>query len=205
MNPHWRQIPLLDDWRAQIGAHEDTLRRLLRGSFDDLTPQQRRVRADAVVRLCTNTSTLLAAAPLPFLELPVHAAMVQALGKIYGVSGAGRTAFLRVAASLGGGLALRNLLRFVPAGGALSVVARVHAATWSLGRAAQFYFERQGDVARSDLRRTFDEAQTQALTTAPMDELDLAGRLGRLDELRRRGLLNETEYRRRRSRLLSRL
>ena len=207
MNLHWRRLPLLDDWRAQLGAYEDTLGRLLGSGFDDLTPPERRTRADAVVRLCANTAALLTAAPVPFLEVPVHAAMVHALGKIYGVSGTGRTALLRVAVSMGGGMALRQALRLVPAAGALSVVARVYAATWTLGCAAQLYFERQGKVDRGNLQTTFDEspAGRRSLTLARMDALDLTGRLMRLDDLRRRGLVGDAEYIRLRAHLLDQL
>ncbi|MBI3993907.1 MAG: hypothetical protein HY342_11590 [Candidatus Lambdaproteobacteria bacterium] len=206
MNSQWHRSRL-DDWRASVGAYEDTLRRLLRGSFDELTPRERRERADAVVRVCANASTLLAAAPVPFLELPVHAAMVQALGKIYGVPGAGRTALLRVAASLGGGLTLRCLLRFVPLGGTLPLVGRVYAATWALGRAAQLYFERQTDAAWDARRETVDEppGEMASLPALAADGLGLATRLARLNDLRRHDLLDDSEYRHQRARLLSQL
>lgn len=157
-----RNLALPAHLRALVSEHENTLRRLLRGGFDDLTLDERRTRAELVIRISARASVALAGAPIPFLELPVHAAMVGAIGKIYGKDMSGSKILLQLAASMGGGLAVRQLLRLIPVGGSLSMLARVHAATWALGKAAQLYFEQRsgepggferGDFGHSGLER----------------------------------------------------
>jgi uncharacterized protein (DUF697 family) len=193
----------------QVRAHEDTLRRLARGGFDDLTLEQRRVRAREIVRLSAGAAVGVCAAPVPFLEVPVQAAMVRALAKVYGVPGGSRKVWLHMGLTMGGGLVLRRLLRIVPVAGSASVISRVYSATWALGHVAQLVLERQSGAqhlpaVRQDLRRTFDEtmARKQAETEARLAELDVRRRLAALAALRDEGLLTAVEFQRRRDALL---
>ncbi len=127
--------------RRKIFLFENTLRRLVRGDFDDLPDAERQERVFLVIGLCADAATGLAAMPVPFLELPVHAAMVGAIGKIHGHTPFDRKGLKRILASIGGGMALRQLTRLAPFFGRIPFAARVHGATWTLGLAAQTYFE----------------------------------------------------------------
>ncbi len=133
--------------RQKINLFDNTLRRLLRGDFDDLPDADRHERGLMVIGLCADAATALAAMPVPFLELPVHAAMVGAIGKIHGHAPFDKKGLKRIMASIGGGVALRQLTRLAPFGGQIPYAVRVHGTTWTLGLAAQNYFERRGGPA----------------------------------------------------------
>lgn len=207
LHAEWHALPQRV-WE-QVRAHEDTLRRLVRGDFADLTLDQRRARAREIIRLSAGAAVGVCAAPVPFLEVPVQAAMVRALAKVYGVPGGSRKVLLHMGLTMGGGLVLRRLLRIIPVAGSASVVSRVYSATWALGHVAQIVLERQtGEqhlpAVRQNLRRTFDETmhRKQAETEARLEEIDFRRRMVALEALRDEGLITAVEFQRRRDALL---
>ena len=151
---------LLEELRAPR-AYRDTLHRLIRGDFRDLTAEERRAKVEQIVQVAASAAMVLAAAPVPLLDLPVQAAMVRAVAKVHGVEGSERRLLLKLATALGLGFMLREALRLIPLAGGISHLSRVYGATWALGQAADFYFER---AARAELpldpegaRRRFEE------------------------------------------------
>jgi len=127
--------------------YRDTLGRLVRGGFSDLTIEERRETVDRIVQIGATAAMVLAAMPVPFLDLPVHAAMVRAVAKVHGVTGSERQLLWRLAAALGLGFTIREALRFVPWAGGLTRLSRAYGAAWALGQAADIYFEH---VARAN-------------------------------------------------------
>jgi uncharacterized protein (DUF697 family) len=187
-------------------AYDDTVRRLLKGSFSDLGLQARQARIEQIIRASAAAAAALAAAPVPLLELPVLMAMVQAIAKVHGVERPGRTIFLHLVAALGGGLALRQVLRLLPLAGSVSVVSRVYGAAWALGRAADLYFSRSGGPADPrELRRLFDRTleRTASEQEHRLAAIDFERRLADLRRLRERELISEGEYQAKRSALLA--
>lgn len=201
-----------DRWKSlthdsQLRDYEDTLRRLLAGSFSGLSPEERRDKAEQVIRLSAMASMAMGATPLPFLELPVQMAMVRAIAKIYGVEKPGRKVILELAGALGGGLFFRQMMKMLPLAGPLPYLSRIYGATWALGRAACLYFDREHPLDPEELRKAFRDTaaertreQSRNLARGPLEE-----QLLYLDDLLARNILTEEEHRRKRAELVDRI
>lgn len=192
---------------SQLRDYEDTLRRLLAGSFGGLSPDERREKADQVIRLSAMASLAMGATPIPFLELPVQMAMVRAIAKIHGANNPGRKVFLELAGALGGGLFFRQMMKMLPLVGPLPHLSRIYGATWALGRAACLYFDREHPLDPEDLRRTFREtaAERTREQSRKLEGDRLEEQLQFLDGLLARNILTEEEHRRKRADLVDRI
>ena len=191
--------------RRTVAEYEDTLRRLLRGTFEDLSEAERRERTEQIIRASALAAMALGATPVPLLEMPVLAAMVRAIAKVHGVEQGGAKGLIQLGASLGGGIFLRQVMRLIPFAGPLPHLSRIYGATYALGRTAQIYFARGAPLREEELRREFEA--TLAAKTEEQASRMKAGRFeARLEELRRlraKGLLSEEEYREKRGALLA--
>jgi uncharacterized protein (DUF697 family) len=195
--------PLLREalWRD----FEDTLRRLLRGDFADLSEGERRERVEQVIGLSAMAAMAMAATPVPFLELPVQAAMVRAIARVHGHEKPGREVLWELGAALGGGLVLRQVFRLLPLVGPLPFLSRIYGATYALGRVAHLYYASAVTPKREELRALFERTAT-AQTLAESKRLsrdDVETTLRYLDELRARAVITEAEYRRKRDDVLA--
>ncbi|MDH4248740.1 MAG: SHOCT domain-containing protein [Deltaproteobacteria bacterium] len=190
-----------------LREHQDTLRRLLSGDFSGLTPQQRQHRVEQIISASAMAAMGLAVVPIPFLELPVLAAMVQAIARVHGVKAPARRVLWRLLASLGGGLALRQGLRFIPLAGSLPLVSRVYGTTWALGHTANILYASEAALPREALRRQFEETLNSRTATQArrMAETDFPRRFQELAKLRSAGLITEEEFQRKRRELLDQL
>lgn len=200
--PHLNAMLREGLWRD----YEDTLRRLLRGDFADLSEAQRRERAEQVIRLSAVAAMAMAAAPVPLLDLPVLLAMVSGIARIYGRR-SGRAVYFQLLAALGGGLFLRHVWRYLPTIGPLPHLSRVYGATWALGQAATVYFAAVPPPERETLRAEFErtlEARS-AEEEAHLQAIALEKRLGELQNLRDRQLITEAEFQAKRAELLDSL
>lgn len=199
-------LRLLQRGGISLGDYDDTVRRLLRGGFGDLSPQQREERVEQIIQAAAVASMTMGSVPIPFLEIPVLAAMVRAIGTVYGAERPGKKALWELMAALGGGLVLRQVLRMLPFGG-LSQISRLYGATWALGRAAQVYFGGAPAAAEEDLREAFRET-LESKTREQKSRLDAAGfaaKVKALQGLRAQGLITEQEFNQKRGELLARL
>ena len=124
---------LVDD--SGLRAHQDTLDRLLSGNFQDLTVEQRQQRIEEIIQVSAGAAVGMAAVPIPFLDLPVLMAMVGAIGRVHGLRQQDNKLWYQVLGTLGGGLALRQVLRMVPFGSQL-YLSQIYGATYALGKAA---------------------------------------------------------------------
>ncbi|MCH8882991.1 MAG: hypothetical protein IIA41_05755 [SAR324 cluster bacterium] len=206
--PFHRLKSLLGDLRRPDG-YRDTLRRLLQEGFADLTPEQRRAKAEQIVELCASAAMVAGAAPVPLLELPLQAIMVGAVAKVHGVPGGDRKLLLQVAAALGGGLVIRQALRLIPVVGGISQMSRIYATTWALGQVANLYCERSAAHEpvpdRETLRQAFADTleRKERERTERMESAGISEKLNELNELREQGRISEEEYERRRQDLLA--
>ncbi|MCZ6843987.1 MAG: hypothetical protein O7G32_14310 [SAR324 cluster bacterium] len=198
---------LVKNGMARLKPYEDTLKRLVSGDFAELSPAERGEKAEQMIQACAAAAMAMGAAPVPLLELPVFAAMVRALGKVYGAEAVGKKVLLEIAAAAGGGLLLRQAMRFVPFVGGMANASRIYGTTWALGRAAQFYFSRRQAPSREELRQVFQETvenksreQDERMAGQGLDE-----KLRTLDKLRKQRLISEEEYQQKRHALLGAL
>lgn len=191
------QIPTLD-----LKAHEDTLRRLLKGDFSDLPPGERRAKTEQIIKASAFAAMALGATPLPLLEMPVMAAMVRAIGKVYGVNSIGKKAMLEIAAAMGGGLVLRQAMRLIPFVGAMAGASRVYGTTLAVGRVAEYYFSRGQSVSGEEMRRVFEESIEAERHEPGPGGGNLEDRLRTLEDLYKKRLISEQEYRKKRQELL---
>ena len=192
---------------ANIRAYEDTLKRLLKGDFKDLSPEERQHRVEQIIQAGATTAMALGAAPIPFLETPVMAAMVRAIGKVHGTNQTGKRALLELAGAMGGGLALRQLSRLIPIGGSVVFASRIYGATWALGRAADLYFSSQVKPSSDDIRQVYEETMDRKMKEqeGKMNASDFETRLKELDDLLKRKVITPEEYRKKREQLLESL
>ena len=184
--------------------YEDTLRRLLKGEFEDLSPEARREKVEQVISLSAMAAMATAAAPVPFLELPVQLAMVRTIARINGVKSPGRKLLWELVGTLGGGLVMRQIMRMVPVVGALPYLSRIHGATWALGRVAHVYYSGEVPKNKEELRRMFEEivSKTSAEQSERMRRGDLEAQLRYMDDLLERNVITREEHRRKREELL---
>jgi len=195
--------PLLRE--ALLHDFEDTLRRLLRGGFADLSEAERRERVEQIVGLSSMAAMAMAATPVPFLELPVQAAMVRAVARVHGYDKSGRQALWELGAALGGGLVLRQVFRLLPLVGPLPFLSRIYGATYALGRVAHVYYASGLESPPEELRRLFEHTATTH-TRHEADSLrrsDVESTLRHLDELRARAVITEQEYHHKRDEVLA--
>jgi uncharacterized protein (DUF697 family) len=186
--------------RAEVlRAYRDTLQRLISGDFRDLSDEQRRATVDQIIQMAAAAATVLGAAPVPALDLPVQAVMVRAVAKVHGLEGSERQLLWRMAAALGLGFMLRQGLRLVPWVGAATHLGRVYGSTWALGQAADFYFARLArgrTVSESETRRIFVQAR-RAKEREQVKRLgagDIVQRLSAMRADREAGRISDGEF-----------
>jgi uncharacterized protein (DUF697 family) len=195
--------PLLRE--ALLQDFRDTLRRLLRGNFADLSESERRERVEQIIGLSAMAAMAVAATPVPFLELPVQAAMVRAIARVHGYDRSGRQVLFELGAALGGALVLRQVFRLLPLVGPLPFLSRIYGATYALGRVAHVYYAAGLEPRPEELRRLFETTaadQTRSEARA-LEREEVASTLRFLDELRARAVITEQEYRRKRDEVLA--
>lgn len=200
-------MKLLQTGTFDLKTYEDTLRRLLKGDFADLPPEARREKTDQIIKASAMAAMAMSAVPVPLLEMPVMAAMVRAIGKVYGVKSPGKKVMLEIAAAVGGGMVLRQALRLVPFVGGLAGASRIYGNTWAVGRVAEFYFSKGQSASGEEMRRVFRETMEEKSHEGEQqpDPADLEQRLRTLDELHRKNLIDEQEYREKKRALLASL
>jgi uncharacterized protein (DUF697 family) len=184
---------------------DDTLRRLLRGDFADLSEGERRDRVEQVIGLSAMAAMAMAATPVPFLELPVQAAMVRAIARVHGHEKSGREVLWELGAALGGGIVLRQAFRLLPLVGPLPFLSRIYGATYALGRVAHVYYASEAAPQPEQLKQLFERtARSETLAESRrLDRDDVESTLRFLDELRARAVISEGEYRRKRDEVLA--
>jgi len=184
---------------------DDTLRRLLRGNFADLTEADRRDRVEQIIGLSAMAAMAMAATPVPFMELPVQAAMVRAIARVHGQDKSGREVLMELAAALGGGMVFRQVMRLLPLVGPLPFLSRIYGATYALGRVAQVYYAAGLAPGSGELRQLFEDTAREetVMQSRRLDRDEVASTLRYLDELRARAVISEREYRRKRDEVLA--
>ena len=187
-------IKLLRSGTLDLRAYEDTLSRLLKGSFADLSPEMRKEKTEQIIRASAGAAMAMGATPVPLLEMPVIAAMVRAVGKVYGVEKISKKLMLEIAAAMGGGMVMRQALRLIPFVGAMTGASRIYATTWAVGRAAEYYFSRGQRVSGEDMRRVFQETMEAKQHEQESGAGGLEERLRKLDDLYGKKLISEQEY-----------
>jgi len=220
----------LGSWVARSGresltVYKETLGRLRTGSFDDLTPEAREAQVELIIQAGARAAVLASSAPIPFLEMPVLALMVQAIARVYGVERSTRKVMAELAGAMGGGLVLRQLFRRLPIIGALTQSARIHATTLALGYTAKRHYAAQ--ALRAEPQKQSNQSTPEmALQLNPavlhevfestlercgpaqneiMQQLDFDAKLQNLREQRERGEISESEYTQQRDKLLEQL
>jgi uncharacterized protein (DUF697 family) len=184
---------------------DDTLRRLLRGDFADLSEGERRDRVEQIIGLSAMAAMAMAATPVPFLELPVQAAMVRAIARVHGHDKSGRQVLWELGAALGGAVVLRQVFRLLPLVGPLPFLSRIYGATAALGRVAHLYYAAEGAPQRTELKALFERtARSETLLESRrLSRPDVESTLRWLDDLRARAVITEAEYRRKRDEVLA--
>lgn len=159
----------------------------------------KRAAANQVSNIAATACAAIALQPIPiadfFLLTPIQIALVQAIGRIYGVPLSTKTA-LEIGSNIGLGLVLRQIFIVlvkmgIPMMGGLLVSTYVYTATYYMGRVAQIYFEQGRPLTEQELN------QVQAARSRA------ESRLRELDELKAAQLINETEYQEKRSQIIS--
>jgi uncharacterized protein (DUF697 family) len=193
-----------------LQGHQDTLDRLLQGSFADLTPAARAERVEEIIRTSAMAAMGMASMPVPFLDIPVLVAMVSAIGRVHGLNQGDNKLYLQVVGTLGGGLAVRQILRMVPFGSQL-YLSQIYGATWALGLTANHICATGGTpqpnqvraLFEETLRRKAEEHQKRAKTQPAKAPLGPEARLLELQGLREKNLISQDEYDRKRAEILA--
>lgn len=148
----------------------DTLKKATRGgkAGAQFPPKERKAAARDLVRMSALGAGAITLAPLPFVDFvaitPVQAAMVMAVGRVYGRELSMKEAkavLLELASICGAGLLARQVFTtatkfLLPGLGGVLSAPYAFAVTWAMGEVSIGYFE--DPSARAKLRQVFEDA-----------------------------------------------
>lgn len=202
----------------------------------------RDVRCRRLVERCGYAAAALTILPIPGSEvigvMPIHVGMVVGIAEEHGVKLTRESAtdlILKIGATVGLSLvgsriAITAGKLILPGLGGLVAAPFMFASTLAIGAVARAYFENDGELTDSEMKRVYErtvekaksvfdprkarssEARDMAEDAARKDEKgepkarasvdDLAERLAKLDELHERGAINERDYEKRKKQIL---
>lgn len=186
--------------------YEETIQKLISGDFDDATPEERDKVIEQIIHASALAASILAVAPVPFIEMPIQVTMVRAIGKVYGYT-LDKKVIYEILSSIGGSIVLRQLVRFIPGVGAIANLSKVYGTTWAMGIAADYYFRQNREVVKEELMRMFKMTQKEKTLEKEkeMEKNRIPERLQTLWELFQKNLITPEEYRKKREEILSQL
>lgn len=187
-----------------MASYLDTLERVMKGDYQDASPQVKEEAVRDVIQVCSVASAAVAWQPFPLLDTvlisPIQIGMVQAIGRIHGHK-LDQKSVLEILSTFGASLLAQNLImaaaKFIPFAGWIVGMSMAYALTYAVGEVSDHYFRHGRGVDQQDLREMFDKvyktkkAEKQAEHRS--DE-SLKDRLEQLKEAYAAGLLTEQEF-----------
>ena len=193
-------------------GYADTINRVMSGSFDDATDEERTKAVRELIQVCSIASGAVAIQPVPFVDsvliTPIQIAMVQAIGRVRGYQ-LDKKSIVEILGTFGASLLAQNLIlaaaKFVPFAGWVMGVAMAYALTYAVGEVSDHYFRTGRGTSADELRTMFKEKFDQKRREKQAEHqgnASLKQRLEQLMEAKKSGLLTEEEFARKKEDLL---
>ncbi len=181
-----------------------TFERVMSSGFEGASEDERNVAARELVSAASIAGAAVSIQPLPLLDtallVPLHVALVRAIGKIHGYS-LDTKAVLELLSSFGASLVaqhvVRSAVRLVPGFGLVVGASMGYALTYAIGEVSDHYFRSGRGIPNGELRemfgRSYDKKRAEK-AAAHADNRNLRTRLEQLKDAFAAGLLTEDEF-----------
>lgn len=180
--------------------------------FDDATDEEKTRAVRELIEVASVAGAALSLQPIPLLDtallLPIHVALVQAIGRVHGYE-LDRKSVLEILGTFGATLlsqhVVRSAVRLVPGIGWVMGASMGYAMTYAIGEVADHYFRTGRGVASSDLRQMFETTYANKRaekTAAHAADQTLKQKLQQLDEAFAAGLITKEELQRLKEQIL---
>jgi uncharacterized protein (DUF697 family) len=188
-----------------MADYAEVLGKVLRGDYDDASPEERDGAVRALVNLCSAAAAAVAFQPIPFVDValisPIQVGMVQGIARVYGHK-LDQRSIMEILSTFGASLVAQNVLmaaaKFVPVLGWLAAVSMAYATTWAIGEVSDHYFRNgrgvPADELRSMFQRTYQQKRSEKEKQHRADDT-LKRRLDQLKEAHAAGLIDDEEMR----------
>jgi uncharacterized protein (DUF697 family) len=196
-----------------MASYLDTLERVMKGDYQDASPQEKADAVRDVIQVCSVASAAVAWQPIPFVDTllisPIQIAMVQAVGRVHGYR-LDQKSVVEILGTFGASLIAQNVVmaaaKLVPFAGWIVGMSMAYALTYAVGEVSDHYFRNGRGVDQQDLKEMFEktyrskkaEKQAQHRSNASLKD-----RLEQLKEAYAAGLLTEAEFEAKKQELLA--
>lgn len=197
-----------------MGFHE-TCERVMNGGYDGASEveRDRAVRDLVEVASVAGAAVSLQPVPIPFLDtallVPIHVALVQAVGRVYGHT-LDRKTVVEMLGTFGVSLVsqhvIRSAVRMIPGLGWVVGASMGYAMTYAIGDVADHYFRTGRGVTSAELKSRFERiyrAKRSEKESEHADDASLKRKLAQLKEAFDSGLLSPEEYARMKEQVLA--
>lgn len=194
-------------------TYSEVLGRIMRGEYDDASPEERAEAVQRLVQLCSGAAAAVAFQPIPLVDAalitPIQIAMVQGIGRIHGHK-LDQKSILEILSTFGASLVAQNVLmaaaKLVPFLGWLASMSMAYALTWAIGEVSDHYFKNGRGVSQDELRRMFKDTYRAKKAEKEKEHRDDGTLKERLEQLRaahEAGLLTDDEFAAKKEAMLS--
>ncbi len=196
-----------------MASYLDTLERVMKGDYQDASPQEKADAVRDVIQVCSVASAAVAWQPIPLVDTvlisPIQIAMVQAIGRIHGFK-LDQKSVIEILSTFGASLVAQNLImaaaKFIPFAGWIVGMSMAYALTYAVGEVSDHYFRNGRGVDQQDLQEMFDKVYKTKRAEKQAEHKSnetLKDKLVQLKDARAAGLLTEEEFEAKKQELLA--
>jgi len=196
-----------------MATYTETLNRIMRGGYDDASPEERAEAVRDLLNMCSVAAGAVTIQPLPFVDSllisPIQIALVQGIGRIHGHS-LDKKAILEMLSTFGASIVTQNVImaaaKFIPFLGWLVTITMAYALTYAIGEVSDYYFRNGRGVPASELKDMFEriyKTKKEEKQARHKKNESLKDKLEQLKEARKADLLTEEEFEAKKAELLA--
>ncbi len=196
-----------------MASYLDTLERVMKGDFQDASPEEKADAVRDVIQVCSVASAAVAWQPIPLLDTvlisPIQIAMVQAIGRIHGHK-LDQKSVIEILSTFGASLLAQNLImaaaKLIPFAGWIVGMSMAYALTYAVGEVSDHYFRHGRGVDQQDLKQMFDKVYKNKKAEKQAEHRSnetLKDKLEQLKDAYGAGLLTEEEFEAKKQELLA--
>jgi uncharacterized protein (DUF697 family) len=196
-----------------LATYSEVLDRVMRGDYSTASDEERAEAVAKVIQACSVAASAVTIQPFPFVDTallaPIQIAMVQAIGRVRGHQLDGKSV-LEILSTLGASLVAQNAMmaaaKFIPFLGWVVTISMAYALTWAIGEVSDFYFRTGRGASESELRDMFKRVyreKRQEKEQANGSNERLKDKLHQLKDAYEAGLIDESEFLKKKEELLS--
>lgn len=185
-------------------GYADTIGRVMSGSWNDASDEQRREAVSDLVQVCSIAAGAVAIQPIPFADIallaPIQIGLVQGVGRIHGYD-LDKKSVVEILSTFGASLVSQHVViaaaKLVPFAGWVLGASMSYALTYAIGEVSDHYFRTGRGVSARELKEMFKRAYERKKAekqAANASNESLRHKLEQLKEAYAAGLLTEEEF-----------